>query len=141
MLIDEITQAMTDTALVMPNRGLVWVPANGQTVFRKFVGCFILNKAIDPDTGLETDSYWIDNENMSLLDLLENCVWIPTPNEIRDLAAAQTAPSEFLSLAKARVCPDQWKCEYTIGLFGFGETPWEAEFYILDKYIIGTCTP
>jgi hypothetical protein len=139
-LLNEVTQAMIDTALVLPSRGLVWVPANGQIVYRKFVGCYVLNKARDPDTGLETDSYWVDNENMNLNDLVTNCVWLPSPNEIRDLATALTAPSYFQSLCQARICPDQWKCEYSIGLFGFGTTPWESEFYILDKYIIGRCT-
>ena len=138
MLLNEITQYMIDTSLVLPARGLVWVPANGQIVYRKFVGPYVLNKARDPVTGLEMDSYWVNNEHMDLNGLTTNCVWIPTPDEIRDMGAASA--NLFMSLAMNKANPDQWKSEYMIGLIGYGVTRWEAEFYILDKYLIGKCT-
>ena len=136
MLLTEITQDMIDTALVLPARGLVWVPANGQIVYRKFDTSYILNKQRDA-AGLEIDMYWVGAEQMTLNDLFTNCVWLPTPYEIRDLAAAKFMA--FLNLAETQRTPVVWRCEYSPGFIGKGTTPWEAEFYILDKYIVGNC--
>ncbi len=134
-LLDEITDPMVALALTFPGRGYVWTPENGQIVYKKFIGSFLLNKNTDGSCN-PTDDYCVGNTHYNnVVELQNNCIWLPSPNEIRDAAIAKGGLS-FLSLFKSG--PNNWTADY-VSVMAAGSTPWEAEFNIYHQYILGIC--
>jgi hypothetical protein len=138
-LVDEVTPDMVTLALAFPAKGLVWTPVNGQIVYRKFVGPYVLTKLTD-DHCLETDSYCVNGEAFTLSTLKDNCVWLPSPNEIRDLALVKGYT--LSQLVSKTIVTTVWQVEYALTgpIVQIGTTPWEAEFMFFDKYVLGLCT-